>query len=672
MSRITHTCSECGRLAQEQSRSPILFSKNFEHVNLSCGHSYSQEKPKLFSCPNFAFHDNTKPYPFQKENIELIVRGGFRVGIFDEMGLGKTISALGILRLADLRLGIDPDSIYPVAILVKAGLRHQWLNEVWKKLGKIGLLCDKEPDEELFKLCNIHIYSQDGLRNNENRGSLPYKTIIIDECQQIKNPESKRTKAIIDLIASRTVRKDNKNPLKRARIEMIAKDLLSYHSLNTRFELLFSELDRKKLGLTEILPGTKDGIIKGKITISRFHAENDDEDEVIETVLHEIAHAITPGAGHNLVWSECARSIGSNGKQFASCQGSVEVDNTIESVRNVITLSGTPIKNHAGEFFPVLNILRPEKFPSYNGFLRYWTRSYFGRGKQAKLGGLAYPEKFGEYTKDFLIRHERRDVLPDLPAIQRNFIVNVLSENLQDSYSEELREFIAKYEASKEGQEVQNVLAIMARMRHIVGLSKTQDAVEWVSEFLESHNGEVPKLTIFHHHEDVGKILFVGLSRLCRELEIPAPIWLSEPGIDDKTRQGRVNEFVEGEKQLLIASTLKSGEGLNLQVCQHCLITERQWNSANEEQAEGRFSRIGSTAEKISANYLICAGSIDEMFSEIVERKRQYIAESNAALMGKNVETVTKFDETSVMKELAETLFKAGKKKFSLPVTKVG
>jgi SNF2-related domain len=670
LAKITHTCSECKRLAQEVSRTPILFAPDYELVNLICGHSYTDAKTKVFSCPDFTFADNTTLYPFQKENVNLLIKAGLKGACFDEMGLGKTITALSILRLADLG-HVDRDSIYPVAILVKAGLRHQWLREVWTKLGKMALLCDSEPDEALFKLCNIHIYSQDGLRNNENRGSLGYKTVILDECQQIKNPESKRTKAIIDLIQAKVIRKDNKNPLKRKRMEMIARDLLSYHNLQTRFDLFFSDLDRTKLGLTEVKT-VKEGLFSGKITISRFHAENDKEEDVIETILHEIAHALSPGAGHSRVWRDCALSIGSDGSQFGSCEGSVEIQNTMNSVQNIIALSGTPIKNHAGEFFPVLNILRPEKFPSYNGFLRYWTRSYFGSGKSIKLGGLANPQKFGEYTSDFLIRHERKDVLPDLPAIQRNFIVNVLADNLSESYSDELKEFINKYEESKQGQEVQNVLAIMARMRHIVGLSKTSDAVEWVSEFLESSNGQKPKLTVFHHHEDVGKILFVGLSRLCREISIPGPIWLSEPGITDEVRQSRVNEFVSGPRQLLIASTLKSGEGLNLQVCQHALITERQWNSANEEQAEGRFSRIGSTAEKIAVSYLVCAGSIDELFSEIVERKRQYLGESNAALSGKDINTVTKYDETSIMKELAEKLFSAGKKKFSLPVTKVG
>src|SRR3970282_1262756 len=249
MSRILHTCSECGKPAKEISRTPILFSKNFEHVNLICGHSYTSEIIKEFSCPDFEFEDGTVLYPFQKENVNLIVKSGFRCVIFDERGLGKTVTVLAILRIADLYPNlINPESIYPVAGLVKAGLRYQWLKEFWTKLGKLALIVDNDTEPD-FKLFQIHIYSQDSLRNNDSRGELPYKTVILDECQQIKNPESKRTKAILDLIASRTVRKDNKDPIRRARIQMIAKDLMSYHGLSDRFQLFFSDLDRNKLGL---------------------------------------------------------------------------------------------------------------------------------------------------------------------------------------------------------------------------------------------------------------------------------------------------------------------------------------------------------------------------------------------------------------------------------------
>ena len=72
----------------------------------------------------------------------------------------------------------------------------------------------------------------------------------------------------------------------------------------------------------------------------------------------------------------------------------------------IIGLSGTPIKNHAGEYFPILNILYPEKFPQEAKFLWSWVDTYWDGYKQ-RIGGIRNPKEFKEYTKDFLIRRKR-------------------------------------------------------------------------------------------------------------------------------------------------------------------------------------------------------------------------------------------------------------------------
>ena len=50
---------------------------------------------------------------------------------------------------------------------------------------------------------------------------------------------------------------------------------------------------------------------KQRITLSRALVELNDEDEVVDTILHEIAHALVgPGAGHGPIWQEVAAGIG--------------------------------------------------------------------------------------------------------------------------------------------------------------------------------------------------------------------------------------------------------------------------------------------------------------------------------------------------------------------------
>lgn len=54
---------------------------------------------------------------------------------------------------------------------------------------------------------------------------------------------------------------------------------------------------------------------KKTITLSPKLTELNTEAEVKDTILHEIAHALTPGCAHNEVWQRVARAIGANGKR---------------------------------------------------------------------------------------------------------------------------------------------------------------------------------------------------------------------------------------------------------------------------------------------------------------------------------------------------------------------
>ncbi len=73
----------------------------------------------------------------------------------------------------------------------------------------------------------------------------------------------------------------------------------------------------------------------------------------------------------------------------------------------------------------------------------------------------------------------------------------------------------------------------------------------------------------------------------------------------------------------MIASTLASGEGLNLQSCSDCVMHERQWNPSAEEQAEGRFIRIGQLAQSVNAVYMHADDTVDTDLHNIVEGKRR-------------------------------------------------
>ncbi len=331
------------------------------------------------------------------------------------------------------------------------------------------------------------------------------------------------------------------------------------------------------------------------------------------------------------------------------------VQDVCRVVEHIQALSGTPIKNNAMEYAPVLNILRPDKIPSAAYFQRTWVDSYWD-GHKFKTGGIRDPFRFQEYTKDFIIRRTRAEVLPDLPKVFRAFQFCDLGEEVEQAYIDTVKDFQDFYNSSNGSSSFEregNILAYLSKMRHLTGLAKVQPIVEFAEEFLQSTDR---LLTIFVHHKDVGSMLYFKINALLKEMGIgPCQQITSEMCADE--RDNAAQEFLCGRSRVLVASTLASGEGLNLQACSDCIVAERQWNPANEEQAEGRFPRPGSTADKINATYFVAVGTVDEFFSELVEQKREIVGKT---LDGQAV----KWNQSSLVRELAEVLATKGGQKW--------
>jgi hypothetical protein len=196
-----------------------------------------------------------------------------------------------------------------------------------------------------------------------------------------------------------------------------------------------------------------------------------------------------------------------------------------------------------------------------------------------------------------------------------------------------------------------DLLAILQRMRHIVGLSKIPDTVDFVTDFLLSTER---KIAIAVHHNDVAKSLIEQLNVWCRMgglgsvLEIRGSMPDSE--LDDVIT--KFNDKGSGHR-ILVASTLAAGEGLNLQkACNECVVMERQWNAANEEQFEARFRRIGQESNNVIATYMTAGGTIDEMLTEINERKRALV---KSGMLSSNQ---VAWNESEMISQLAEMISK--------------
>lgn len=141
--------------------------------------------------------------PYQLEGAEFgLLRGG-RCLIADEMGLGKTLQALMIAYQYK-------DSDWPLLVICPSSIRFVWREQISRWLG--GLIDGKKHvqvvtkgKDVVSKSAKIVIIPYVLLEPNphllkRSTDSLPYNCVICDESHYIKDPSSKRSKAVMGIL----------------------------------------------------------------------------------------------------------------------------------------------------------------------------------------------------------------------------------------------------------------------------------------------------------------------------------------------------------------------------------------------------------------------------------------------------------------------------------------
>lgn len=530
-------CPECKVVAHATKTEKVynyVDGKTYQVVHLYCRHQLISD-----TLPHYKFDriksrsKGYRPYPFQARACEFGREANLRCLYTLEMGLGKTIISTSLIKAYH-------DRIQPILIVCKSSLTIQWLMETFEWTGKMCQLIDSSADEPHFDFFSIFICSMDLLNHSIKRAKknggkswveeATFKTIIIDEVQNIKNPSAKRTQ---------------------------------------------------------------------------------------------------------LIRTMCSRAD------------------------HVIGLSGTPIKNHGAEYFTILNILAPHLFPRETSFIANWVESHFDdRTGKFYYGGIKHWKRFQEITGDFILRHTRAEVMPEIPKIQRTYWFCDLGDELKKMYNEQLVKFRQAFDDAEMGDtnKWEANLALresMNEMRQLIGLAKVKPTVEYAREFLENwDNGDKRKLVIFTHHIRAADMLQDALNEMMPEFGA-SPVARMPGGLAPHKVHEIEQQFKNNpDCRVLVASTLACGEGKNFQFCQDAVLMERQWNPANEEQAEARFTRIGSEADFVSIKYIVARKTFDEPMSQLVERKRSAVEQS---LSGKK----RPWRESDFMMELMNIMRKA-------------
>jgi SWI/SNF-related matrix-associated actin-dependent regulator 1 of chromatin subfamily A len=565
---LTQKCPKCNKLAEFEKEWIIGSSKI---VKFKCGHFIQGEHLIADKTPEMIESlDGKRLFKYQQNGINFALKSGARCLIADEMGLGKTVQALGTLAM-------NEEKQLPFLAIVKSSLKVQWQHETMRWLGKDYLAQVISSTSDYF-LPGFHGY-----------------IMSYDLVSRFSEPKKKRKKSgtfLDDIEASNSYQ------------EQVNNEWPQLAATNKEDNRLIQEI--KKLGIKTIIL---------------------DEVQQIKN-------------------TESKRTI--------------YVRELCKHVEHIIALSGTPIKNNALEYFPILNILQPTIFPRFSSFQMNYCDTYFD-GFKYKAGGLRDPKGFLERTKNFIIRREMKDVKDDLPSpqdpINRRFSFHELGEEVEKLYAKDLQDFMDYMDSEGAGSggfsDEGNILKYLTKMRHTTGLAKIDPCIDYCMEFLGSCDR---KMLIFVHHHDVAEILQMRLASLMADLDLLPPIRFEAGDIS----QEFVQKFKDGPR-IAIVSTLAGGEGMDgmQHFCHDTIMLERQWNPANEEQAEKRISQRIGQQYNVTGTYFVAVGTVDEFFSEIVERKREIVSKT---LSGE----ATTWNQSSLIKELTERLETANLKKWSL------
>lgn len=284
-----------------------------------------------------------------------------------------------------------------------------------------------------------------------------------------------------------------------------------------------------------------------------------------------------------------------------------------------LALSGTPVENHLGELWSLLDFLNPGMLGSMGAF-----ESMSGAMRNAGTDTLRL---LAPALRPFLLRRTKEQVARELPAkIEQTIYCEMepeqksLYESLRDHYRDSLLRRIQVDGIAKSKIQVLEALLRLRQAACHPGLvdrklaTDTSAKLDVLLEQLRDVLEEGHKALVFSQ--------FTALLAIVRK-KLDAD-GVKYEYLDGKTRdrQQRVERFQNDAACGLFLISLKAGGvGLNLTAADYVFILDPWWNPAVEAQAVDRTHRIGQIRQ-VFAYRLITRGTVEEKVLQLQQTKR--------------------------------------------------
>ncbi|MBM3886569.1 hypothetical protein FJ364_01450 [Candidatus Dependentiae bacterium] len=302
-----------------------------------------------------------------------------------------------------------------------------------------------------------------------------------------------------------------------------------------------------------------------------------------------------------------------------------------------ISLTGTPLENHLGEYHSIIDVALPGLLPDYRAFMRCVQEGSH--------------DSFVKRTRPFVLRRTKEAILKDLPEKMESNVFLDMAEKQQKMYATtvaEVKRLIEQaYETKTSGQATIIALTAILRLRQICispqMIDKSKDAESPKIDYLVSSLESILK-------EGSAALVFSQFTT-CLDLieEALCNIGLPYVRIDGKTTMAMRRKIIEsfqkheGDVSILLLSLKTGGVGLNLTRANYVFHVDPWWNPAVENQASDRSHRIGQK-NKVFVTRLVMHHTIEEKMMTLKEAKKKLFSEIMDLAESKAKGIITKQD----------------------------